>query len=179
MELSVAVLVVEGAEAVAVDVLTELDHDMVVDERARIDVLAVASLRVGEIIAVEGGLELVEVVEDIAALARGDLLLLGLDQAEGLPPVRADAAVAGVETVLFQYVAAGDLGRAIVRTRQLRDVNTVGVALDLLHEDVDSSVVTRAHPASRGLEIELDEFAAGAVAADLVAPVIAQVVAHE
>ena len=74
---------------------------MVVDERARIDVLAVPSLRVGEIIAVEGGLELVEVVEDIAALARGDLLLLGLDQAEGLPPVRADAAVAGVETVLF------------------------------------------------------------------------------
>ena len=56
-----AVLVVKGAEAKPIDILGELDQEVVVDERIRIDIGRVTGLGVLEIIAVEDLLEFVDI----------------------------------------------------------------------------------------------------------------------
>ena len=177
--LAPAILAHVVAQAVAVDVLGELDDPVLVHEGTRLDVFQVAVDRVAPVCAVERGLEGVEVIEQPGALGEAQIGSLRVVIFKELSARGGEIHVAGAVLVLLPNVAAGDVRLRVVATLELGDVDAVFIDANFFQEHVDAEVVIGREPARRAADEDLHEFAPHRVVAHGLVQFVGQVVIHE
>jgi hypothetical protein len=146
-------------------------------------------VRVPEVGSVKRGLERIQKGnEPIPLLVAYDLLwrpvgvlpLFRIVVAEAGTPPCPETAVARIEAILLENVAAADLRFLVLGPEDLLDVDAMLAPFDLLHEDIDAVVVAVTEPApARSIDEELKETGTRCIPSDPVTPVVGQDIAHE
>ena len=138
---SAPVLMVVGAEDVAIDLLGYFQHPLRVDETIRIEPGLIAFLQIAGIRAVEGGLEIVHVTLDVSKLCRIDLV--GIEALQRLPAFGCPFGLERVILVAANDVAAGDQFGIDGAFVQIGQRHAILAPLEFLHEHIDSAISCR------------------------------------
>ncbi len=178
LQLAAAALVQVRAQTQGVDVHREHVEQVVVDEAVHVDVLGIAGLRIGEVEAVKGVLESIQVASDPCGLGRRDLSFLRVHVAEGpiaiggIAAGRAKATVSRIDLVDLDHISSADPGLGAVPRLELLDVDPLLAPLDLLHEDIETDVVAGRDRAIVRVDVHFDKPGPDRVPADLIAQVV-------